>query len=313
MKKFNQVKIVLFDSTMAQFKLSVEALFTRGRPDGTFANLAYITDRGIANLNPSIYLVFSYKGDSYESTKNLYTSYPQLFKIRSALEIVKDLLVNEKGFIKIENVLAVRPEYTEPTVVGSIGKNNKWISFRLAAIDSTNEDMPGKIAGVTIEISDSEYASVLTAEEFLTIYSIVKDLDLATIQVQLSTLFIMGEYDIQTMQPVYPQPAYQYAPQPQYIPQQPGYTQQPQKQRAPQPQRQQPAPRYGNTPIQQRPAPQVRPAPQTETPQHDPSQSLQPRKEKPIVNMQSVEETPVSAVSFEDNDAIDEIFNDDEN
>lgn len=323
MKKFNQVKIVLFDSTMAQFKLSVEALFTRGRPDGTSANLAYITDKGVANLNPSIYLVLSYKGDSYENTKNLYTSYPQLFRIRRAVEAVKDLLVDEKGFTKIENILTVRPENSEPIVIAGIGKGNKTISFRLAAVDSTNENLPGKLAGVTIQLSDSEYASVLTAEEFLTVYSIIMDLDLASIQVQLTTLFLMGEYDSgMATQPVFTQPYYQQ-PAPQYQ-QYPGYSTAP---TLPQPigpgvtnstspayqqqgVRQQPAPRYGNSPIQ-RPAPQIRPAPQQE-PAPLTHNQLPPRREKPIVNINAVSQTPVSPISFNDEDAIDAIFDPEE-
>jgi hypothetical protein len=55
MKKFNQAKMVLFDSTIASFKLSVEASFTRSRQDGSVGNLAYVTEKGTANLNPSIY------------------------------------------------------------------------------------------------------------------------------------------------------------------------------------------------------------------------------------------------------------------
>jgi hypothetical protein len=317
MKKFNQVRIPLFESTMAQFKLSIEALFTKGRPDGSVSNLVYITDKGVANLSPSIYLVFTYKGETYETTKNLYMSYPQLFKLRAVMEQVKDLLVDEKGFVNIDSVLMVKPEYQQPIVVANIGKSSKSVSFTLAAIDPVEEGMSSKIAGVTMKLSDAEYVSVLTAEEYLTIYTIVKDLDLTTVQVQLSTMFLLGE---DNLVPVYGQaPVYQ---QPAYPQQQPGYYQGP----TPQPQQtgysnvggapnyqQQPSQkaRYGSTPMT-RQQPQVRQAPQTAAPQPQ-NNNLPPRREeKTIVNMKAVQETPVSTVKFDDDSTIDAIFNDDE-
>jgi hypothetical protein len=311
MKKFNQAKIVLFDSTIASFKLSVEASFTRQRQDGSFSNLVYVTEKGTANLNPSIYLVFSFKGDTYESSKNLYTSFPQLFKLRAVLEEIKDLLIGNKGFFEVENVLNVRPENKQPIVVADIGKQSKSISFTLVAIDSGEDGLGKKVPGVSIQISDSEYVSVLTADELLTIYTIINDIDLASISVQLSSLFLASE-DSGYSQPVYQQvPQYQPAPQ-QYPAQQ---YQQPQYQPAPQPQQQRPQQRYNSNPMpkpsQQRTmqAPQQQAAPvQQQTGQ---SAGLPPRKnEKQIVNMKAVEETPVSTVSFNDEEAINSIFDD---
>jgi len=312
MKKFNQVKITLFDSTIASFKLSVEANFTRARQDGSLANLAYISDKGTAVLNPSIYLVFSFKGDTYETSKNLYTSFPQLFSIRRTLEKVKDLLVDNKGFMDIEGVLSVRPEYQQPLVIADIGKQSKSISFTLVAIDSGEEGMPAKVPGVSILLSDSEYVSVLTAEELLTIHSIINDLDLTTYLIQLSAMFLEAD-DVAFGQPqvAYQQPVYQ----PQY--QQPAPQQyQPQPQGGYQP-RQSQAPRYGQAPMQRTqpaaPVKQAQPAPQVQqTPaQQTGNAGLPPRKqEKQIVNMKSVEETPVSSVSFNDEDAINSIFDD---
>ena len=67
---FNQVEMVLFDSTVAQFKLSVKGTFTRERNDGSTANLVYKnnytnnrTNKTVTtlNINPNIYLVFGYK------------------------------------------------------------------------------------------------------------------------------------------------------------------------------------------------------------------------------------------------------------
>jgi hypothetical protein len=318
MKKFNQVKIVLFDSTIAQFKLSVEAIFTRNRQDGSTANLAYVTDKGSANLNPSIYLVFSYKGATYEETKNLYTSYPQLFKIRKALDQVKDLLEDNAGFIidPATNMLVVREDCKNPIVIANIGKSDKWMSISLAAIDYSGEDETShKIPGVTLQLSDSEYVSVLTAEEILTIYTIIKDIDLTTIQVQLSSLFLAAEDGVM-LQPVYqPQQQYQQPYQQPYQPQQ-QYQQPVQQQQYQQPVRQPQNPRYGQAPVTRpvtRQAPQQPVQPQYQQPAVQPNQpaGLPPRKsEKGIVNLKAVEETPVSQVSFNDSDAISDIFND---
>lgn len=306
MKKFNQARITLFDSTIASFKLAIEANFTRARQDGSIANLAYITDKGTAVLNPSIYLVFSFKGDTYETTKNLYTSYPQLFEVRSVLEQVKDLLVGRKGFVDVEGILTVRPEFQSPIVIDNIGKQNKWMSFTLVAIDSTEQGTAPKVPGVSVQLSDAEYVSVLTAEELLTIYSIVKDIDLTSYLLQLSHMFLEGD-----------EPGVQYgAPQPVY--QQPVY-QQPYQQQAPQQQYQQRQPQYGRAPMQ-RTQPTTRTAPQPAqtysapaAPQQATGSGLPPRQEnKQIVNMKAVEETPVSTFSLNDEDAINSIFEDNE-
>jgi hypothetical protein len=312
MKKFSQAKITLFDSTIASFKLGIEANFTRSRQDGSIANLAYITDKGTAVLNPSIYLVFSFKGDTYETTKNLYTSFPQLFEIRDTLEKVKDLLVGKKGFVNIEGVLTVRPEHQQPLVIENIGKQNKWMSFTLVAIDATEAGMDPKIPGVSLQLSEAEYVSVLTAEEMLTIYSIIKDIDLTSYLLQLSHMFLESEegaVQYGTPQPVYQQPMYQQ-PQQQY--------QQPQGQSNYQ--QRQSQPQYGRAPLQRtqpatRQAVPVQQSYNTGAPVQttNTNAGLPPRQEnKQIVNMRAVEETPVSSFSLNDQDAINSIFEDNE-
>lgn len=312
MKNFNNANITLFESTIACFKLSVETLFTRKRQDGSVGNLVYVTDKGTAVLNPSIYLVFTYKGDTYENTKTLYTSYPQLFRIREAMEQVKQLVHNKKGFVEVESVLMVRPENQSPISVGEIGKSKKSISFMLNTIDSGEEGMPTKIPGVTIQLSDSEFASVLTVEEFLTIYSIVMNLDLTTIQVQLSSLFLQSEGGVAPVygQPVYQQPVYQpqYQQQPAPAAQQPYQPRQSYTQPASVPQQA----RYGSAPMKQtrtmtggKPQSNQQPAPAAQ----QPNAGLQPRtQEKQIVNLKNVEETQVSQVNFDDSAAINNIF-----
>lgn len=310
MKKFSQARITLFDSTIASFKLSVEANFTRSRQDGSVANLAYITDKGTAILNPSIYLVFSFKGDTYETTKNLYTSFPQLFEVRDKLSQVKELLIGNKGFVEVEGVLTVKPEYQQPLVIDNIGKQNKWISFSLVAIESGEEGMPAKVPGVSIQLSESEFVSVLMKDEMLTIYSIINDLDLTSYLIQLSHMFLEGE-----------EPAYGYAPAPQPVYQQPAPQYNNYQQRPAQQQYQPRQPQYGRAPLQQRTAPAPAAPRQQQPVQQQPvapqpqagGAALPPRREnKQIVNMKAVEETPVSTFSLNDEDAINNIFEDNE-
>ena len=96
MKRFDNVKMVLFDSTNAYFKLAVEAQFTRKNPDGSYRDLVYTTDRGTSILNPNIYLTLSYKDDNMNA---VYTSYPQLYLIRAAFERIKDMILDDNAYI----------------------------------------------------------------------------------------------------------------------------------------------------------------------------------------------------------------------
>ena len=186
-------KIVLFDSTAAFFKVSVEAIFTKKRQDNTLAPLAYITDQGTAHMNPNIYLVLTYKTDTWETTKNLYTSFPQLFSLREKLEQIKDLIITGEGFQEIEGVLNVNPAHQSPIVMADIGQKNKWISFGLATIAPKEGEM-NRIPGVSIQMSDTDgYTSILTVEEFLTVYTIIKDIDLTGYQIMLTGMFLEAE------------------------------------------------------------------------------------------------------------------------
>jgi hypothetical protein len=337
---FNQVEMVLFDSTIAQFKLSVKGTFTRERQDGSTANLVYKntytnnrTNKPVTtlNINPNIYLVFGYRGESYETSETLYTSFPQLFAIREQMEIVKDLMLDPNTFEDIESVLEVKAEFKEPFIVDGIGRENNWISFGVAAVENIDPEsnIRNRVPGAVIQISSSNYASPMTSEEFLTVYTIVKDIDLSGIQMQLTMLAMLNDND---GAPAYPAPAYT-APQQGY--QQPAPRQSQYQQPAPgnnayQPRQQQPAPttqpRYGNAPVRNnfksRQQPVLRSQPEDLTPQdymdEEPQTApqrgnLPPRKnEKNIVNMRNVEETPVASVNFNDSSAVDDIFDDEE-
>jgi len=225
--KFDHLEMVLFDSTIAHFKLTIKGSFTRGRPDNSTSNLIYMntyTNRqgktiNTLKMNPNIYLIYEFRGDTYDASKQLYSSFPQLFPIREAMSELKDLLQSGEAFIDVEGIIQVNPLHQEPIVIEGIGKDNKWISFGIAAVDESDSqgNIIRKIPGIAIQISDSEYASILTTEEFLTVYSIVTDLDLAGIQTQLASLFYLSsELGSTGGAPAYQAPANKQYRQPQY-------------------------------------------------------------------------------------------------
>lgn len=332
MRKFSNAKITLFDSTNAQFKLAVEAQFTRGNQEQGYRDLVYITEKYTANLNPNIYLTLTYKDDS---ATPVYTSYPQLFRLREAFGKVKSTILDGSGFMDTEGICTVKPGADEPVVVANIGKNNNWISLKLVVIKSGENGVMNYVPGVSIEMSTSNgYAAVLTTEEFLTVTTIIDDLNLIDLQTMLSLAFLdtpiqqQGYYNVptqqyqQSVQPQYQGGVYQQYQQPQYNAG--GYQQQYNK------------PRYngnGYRPAQTQqsyrttastsPAPQQRqmtPAEEakadadnwlSKNPQFPTQNNLPPRTSgKPIMTKDAIEETPVSSIDYDDNDALNSIFED---
>lgn len=310
MKKFDNARMVLFDSTNAAFRLAVETQTVRTTPQGV-NDLVYVTNKGTAILNPNIYLTFAYKmSDGLPAT--VYTSYPQLFRIREALETVKAMVVDKSGFVEADGMISVKPGCDTPVVIDNIGKAGNWISFKLVIMQSGENGVMTTLPAVSLELSTSNgYASVLTVEEFLTIYTIIKDLDLATIQATVSMGFLSADRAPQQGQYQAPQGMpggyYPQQPQPYYQPQAPyGGGQRPQ------------TPRYGNGGYRNGGNRQVPPAPNAApqaphvapAPQQPQQQSKLPPREanKPIMSLNAVSETPVDTVSFDDTSAIDEIF-----
>jgi len=214
MKQFNSTSMVVFDSTIAHFKLSIEAKFAKKTETGDYRSKVYIKsvkDRAgnflfnIANLNPDIYLVLAYKSDTFDGTQKgvIYTSYPQLYKLRSALEEIKNLVENNKGFGTVDGKLIVKPDYSEPVIIADIGQGKQSLSFKLRVIqiDGTEGDFPA----VSIQIADADSPCVLSVDEFFTIYTIINDLDLTQQQTILSALYLLGE-PMQQRQPYQQQP-----------------------------------------------------------------------------------------------------------
>lgn len=311
MKQFNKISMCLFDSTKGNFKLSVEAVFTKLNNAGGITPLVYVSQNGTANLNPNIYLMFTYKAEEYNKGNFLYTSYPQLFRIRENMKKMSDIISSPDTYIKGDDgVLMVKPEYKEPIVLANIGKQNKWLSFTPVVTNSTEEGVTATIPGVAIEFSSTGgYASVLTVEEFLTVYMIVNDLDLSALQAQMSIAYLATDgFPMYTSQPVNNAGAYQQYPQQNYQPRQ--YSYQPHQNYSPrQASYQQPAPAQ--------PRPQYQPHQQYRQPaapqvKQNAQPSLPPREQAkaPIMDFNAIEKTPVS---YDDDAAIDAIFNDSAN
>lgn len=314
MKNFNKMSMVLFDSSHAHFKVSIEAVFTKLNQNGSVTPLAYIGQSGIANLNPNIYLMFTYKSEEYNKGNFLYTSYPQLYKIREAMETLKALIADGSAFVKDEaGNLLVKPEAKNPIIISDIGKQNKWVAFMPVLTEDIEGGVTTAIPGVSIEISSTGgYASVLTVEEFLTLYTIIKDLNLANLQAMMSIAFLSSEDgQFQPQQGYVQQPAYtgyqpQYQPRQQYgnnggyQPRQPQYRMQQHSQQ----------PQYRSSGYTQRPAPAMTPAaPIAAQPQNNSSEDhrLPPRaqEKQPVMNFDAVEET---TINYDDEEGIANIF-----
>lgn len=347
MKRFENVKMVLFDSTNAYFKLAVEAQFTRKNPDGSYRDLVYTTDRGTSILNPNIYLTLSYKDDNMNA---VYTSYPQLYLIRAALEKIKDMILDDNAYIldPNDNSLSVKQTYADAVVVDNIGKSNNWIALKLCVIKTGENGVYNYGKGVTIELSTSNgYASTLSKEEILTVYTIIKDLNLSNLQCMMSLGFLNCDARPMNMnggyaqQPYYGQttPGLPGGPTPGFAAINQGYVQQPPMNGNWAGQSQQPqAPTYmkprfnsqprtpsyrtqapGQTPVQnntsyseQQPAPSYTANPTYTSPAPQAATNNLPARSagKPVMNMKAIEETPVSSYDVDDAAAIASIFND---
>lgn len=334
MKKFSNLKTTLFDSTSASFRMTIEGVFIKKNPTGNYSDLVYVSDQGNGSLNPNIYLTISNKA---EGAKALYTSYPQLPKFRHTMGEIADLLESGEAFADYDGILTVKSAHANPHIISNIGKQKRWVSFKLVTVESGDNGVVTAIPGVSIEISDennTSYTSVLTDDEFLTVYHIIKDINLPQIQISMSLAFLAADGSSQSgMMPSMPMNTGYMAPQPRYNngyqnngggyyqnnyqgqPQQNGYApRQPQQ------------PRYANNnmgrqaaPVRQASSPVISSqpmdnqsesygSPMTPAPSAQ-STHLPPRQEKPIVNMKAVEDVPVSNVDFDDLGAIDDILN----
>lgn len=291
---------------------------------------AVYASNGSAYLNPNIYLTFATKG--LDKPNAVYTSYPQLFRLRALFKEVAELLQDDKGFVKTQDgTLVVRPEYSNAFVYSNIGKGNNWIALKLCCCESGENGVTHVEPAVSLELSTSNgYNSVLTIDEFLTVYTIIMDLDLASIQCMTSLAFLdcdrtqvqqgygqsmpqqgygMGYTPQPMQQPVYNNNPYMQYPQ---QPQQGGYQQKPSYQRKPyQGQTRQATPYQqamstqlaSQQPVESTPYISAKPAPTAA-----PFQNEMPARDERKLSFASVESTEVSDYTIDDDDLIGSIF-----
>lgn len=197
MKKFDTLRMVLFDSTNAHFRLGVEGQFQRGNSQQGFHDLVYVTERGTGMLTSNVYLTLSYRGD--ETPTPVYTSYPQIYPLRKNMKMICDMIDDPSspayGFINVDGVTTVKNTCTDPIVLSGIGKKNNWVSFKLIVISSDGDNgVKTSNPGVSIRLSTSDnYESPLTADEFLSLYTIVMDLNLSMIQCSMSIAYLEND------------------------------------------------------------------------------------------------------------------------
>lgn len=326
MPKFQKATITFFDSSVAHFKVSVEAMTTRARQDGTVGSLAYITNKGTAVLNPNIYLVFTYRGEEKNAMgdKSLYTSYPHLFKVREAFQKTLDMLNDPTSFVDDGGTLLVAPTAKEPIVIDNIGKDSKWMSMTLQSVEMGADNNSIRDRGVSIQIAEAPFAAVLNYDEFAAVYSIIMDISLPVIQTMLSlncideTPAYGGGYQPQYTQPA-SQPAQYQNPQ-QYHQQRGSYNRSGggynRRTTTPTPQ-----PQYNNQPVgqpaqYQNPQPQVAPAPtayvapQTSGVYQPPVNNRNPVAANPAnpVNMAEVSAAPIENVDWDAPGSVDALF-----
>lgn len=197
MQKFNSMNLTLFSSLNAEFKVSIEASFSRKTDDGGSRNLVYITSPsqsspgGYGVMNPSVFLVFSHTGEKTTDDKKIYTSYPHIYKIRKILGTLVDWIGSGEAYVNTPEGLIVKPEYATPFCIDRIGRNNKWISFGLSTFEKSTDTVVERFPGVRIEMSEAPGAvSILTEDDLCSIYGFISTLDLPGITVSLSLAYL---------------------------------------------------------------------------------------------------------------------------
>ena len=186
-------KLVLFESTQAYFRLSVDTMYEKLKADGTTQSSVYLnTQKESGTFRPSVFLVFTYLTDDFNTTKGIYTSVPHIYRIREQFEVMKNMLLSPDAFTTIEGVTQVTPAYAEPVVIDNLSqKNNDWISLMLTVCKDTNS----LVARPAVAIQHSKsggFSSLLTADEFLTIYDLIMHIDYASLENQAVILELLS-------------------------------------------------------------------------------------------------------------------------
>ncbi len=200
----NSLQLNLFESTNANFRLSVNGMFSKKNPT-TNADfpLIRVSQNGNATCAPNVFLVFTYMTDSFETTKSVYTSNPHMSRIRTAMSFIYNALGDKDTFINNNGVLIVNDKYREPQIIANIGKKNAWISLRITAdslLDPNNNQMPA----IELALSESQSTCILTLDEFYTLYEIIEHISLP----EMALIMSVAELNDQGRRPAAPQQNY---------------------------------------------------------------------------------------------------------
>lgn len=202
----NSLNLNLFTSTSAKFKLGITVMFVKKNPTtGKEWDAVKVSQSGYATADPSLFLTFSYSTGIFgDKDVTVYTSYPHLLRIRTIFEDMKNAIMNNVAFIS-DRGLTVNDQYAEPRTIANIGGESKFISFRFIAdglVDNNNNCLPA----VELIVSNAPQACILTIDEFLTLYTILKDISLPEMAL-LATVAKLNTLSAPAAQPMQ-RPAY---------------------------------------------------------------------------------------------------------
>lgn len=196
-----KVSTTLFDNRAAKLKIYAETLMIRTTNAGNQSEKPlyyYSAKYGTLYANSNTYLMFETRDsdDYYTNRKVVRMSYAHMYWLKNIFESVKDILLDDEAWINTDGVLYVNEDekYGQSFTIDEIGKNNDWISFRLTPIDLNGET----VKGVKVSLLSPENYSILTIDEFLYIYQIIKDFKLFDLQIahmQMAYSLTQENYD----------------------------------------------------------------------------------------------------------------------
>ena len=301
-------KLIILDCPSAKFRLTLDTMFEKVKQDGTMQSGIYInTEKEAGTFRPSCFLVFTYVGEDYTTTKGIYLTVPHMYKLRNTVETVHNMLKDPNAFIDIEGNLSVADQYAEPVVMNGNAKNQDWLAFTISTCRSDDSLVVQK--GVAIQHSKSNgMSSLLTEEEFDALYDIIMHIDFVSIENQaVITELTSRAIAAANTKPTYSKPTYNapsrsvpngntYGGYRQATAAAPTYQSQTYQSPVPVGGQRPGAPQYQNV------------APQSAPQQVQPQQTIPPRPAtQPKVNMSNLDSIEVD---IDDAGAIDSIFGD---
>lgn len=171
--------ITLWENPQANFRLTLNTLYEKTKPDGTTQNKVYYnTQTEALNANAGVFLCFwYYVPEDFRASQAVFTASSHIYYIRKMFREIEsrlsepDLIVGDDktGYI-------INTKYAEPVLVDSIGKKGDWISLRIF-LDENNNTCVG------IETSKSNhYTSNLLVKEFYAINDLIQHIDFANLE-----------------------------------------------------------------------------------------------------------------------------------